>query len=246
MPLAEGRFLLHLPDLYHELGHSLLEFENDGRLAGFQEKHVEAVGVAVSYLAGELRKENTGLGPQTFKRYLMTWVDCSLSWAIEFFCDLYAVYMVGPAFAWAHLHLAACVGTDPFRVPLMTSTVHPPDAARMTALLLALERLGFKDDRTAIERRWGEFLKLSGSEMSPEYRRCFPDSLMSQLEHLAFEGTLALGCDVAGPEMKGQGRLLLNEAWRVFWQAPGGYVDWELRAVAKLAQAIGYNADCAA
>ena len=26
VPLAEGRFLLHLPDLYHELAHSLLEF----------------------------------------------------------------------------------------------------------------------------------------------------------------------------------------------------------------------------
>jgi len=168
----------------------------------------------------------------------MRWIDCWLSWAIEFFCDLYAVYMVGPAFAWAHLHLAACVGADPFRVPLMTTTVHPPDAARITVLLVALDRLGFYDDRAAISRRWEEFLKLSGSEVNPEYRRCFPDVLVSRVERLAFDGTLALGCDLAGPDMKGPGRLLLNEAWKVFWHSPDGYVTWERGAVLKLVQAM--------
>jgi len=49
----------------------------------------------------------------------------------------------------------------------------------MTVLLLALERLGFHDDRSAIARRWGEFLKLNGGQTSPEYRRCFPDSLLA-------------------------------------------------------------------
>lgn len=231
VPLAEGRFLLHLPDLYHELAHSLLEFEDDAGLAGFQARHVEAVSEAHRYLADELRKENAGLGPETFKRYLMTWIGCWLSWAIEFFCDLYAVYMVGPAFAWSHLHLAASVGTDPFKVPLVTTTAHPPDAARMTAMLLVLDRLGFDEERAAIEHRWEEYLALSGSEASPEYRRCFPKELVSRVEGLAFEGTRALGCDIVRQEMKGSGRLLLNEAWRVFWRTPREYVEWEQRAV---------------
>jgi hypothetical protein len=184
VPLAEGRFLLHLPDLYHELGHSLLTFENDGRLAGFQQKHVEAVDEALKYLAGELRKESTGLTPAAFKRYLLAWMECWLSWAIEFFCDLFAVYTVGPAFAWAHLHLAACVETDPFRVPLLTTTVHPADAARMTVLLHALRRLGFDRDHEAVACRWEEFLGLNGTRISPEYRRCFPDMLLSRIEQL--------------------------------------------------------------
>ena len=231
VPLAEGRFVLHLPDLYHELAHSLLEFEDDARLAGFQECHVEAVNEAHTYLAGELRKEDTGLGPKTFKQYLMTWIGCWLSWAIEFFCDLYAVYMVGPAFAWAHLHLAASVGTDPFKVPLGTTTAHPPDAARMTAVLLALDRLGFGDERAAIEHRWEEYLALSGSEASPEYRRCFPGELVRRVEGLAFKGTCGLGCDIVEREVKGAGRLLLNEAWKVFWGTPSEYVKWEQRSV---------------
>ena len=231
VPLAEGRFLLHLPDLYHELAHSLLEFEDDARLASFQERHVKAVNEAHGYLASELRKEAAGLGPDTFRRYLMTWIDCWLSWAIEFFCDLYAVYMVGPAFVWSHLHLAACAGADAFRVPLLTATVHPPDAARMSAMLLALERLGFDEERAAIEGRWEEYLALSGSEASPEYRRCFPSELLSRIEHLAFEGSNALSCDMVGREMRGSGRLLLNDAWRVFWKTPREYVEWEQGAV---------------
>jgi hypothetical protein len=237
VPLAEGRFLLHLPDLYHELGHSLLAFENDGRLSGFQQRHVEAVDEALGYLAGELRRESTGLGPDAFKRYLLTWMECWLSWAIEFFCDLFAVYTVGPAFAWAHLHLAACVDMDPFRVPLLAPTVHPADAARMSVLVLALERLGFHDDRVAVAHQWDRFLSLSGSRISPEYKRCFPDSLLRRIERLAFDGALALGCDLARQDMKGPGRQLLNEAWRAFWRSPADYVEWEQQAVTKL-QAI--------
>ena len=60
-PWPRGRFLLHLPDLYHELAHSLLEFEDDARLADFQELHVEAVSEAHGYLACELHKEDAGL-----------------------------------------------------------------------------------------------------------------------------------------------------------------------------------------
>jgi len=239
VPLAEGRFLLHLPDLYHELGHSLLEFENDGRLVGFQQSHVAAVDEAIKYLAGELGRATTGLGPDSFQRYLRAWMECWLSWAIELFCDLFAAYVVGAAFAWAHLHLVACVGDDPYRVPLMTRTVHPADAARMTVLLLALERLGFHDDRVNIETRWNSLLELIGAEVTPEYRRCFPDALLSRIESLAFEGTATLRCSLAARDMKEPGRLLLNDAWKEFWRSPANYVGWEQRAVQQVVQALG-------
>lgn len=239
VPLAESRFLLHLPDLYHELGHSLLAFEDDARLAGFQRKHVEAVDEALQYLAGELRRENTGLGPGALKRYLGNWMGCWLSWSIELFCDLFAVYTVGPAFAWAHLHLSASVETDPFRVPLFNTTVHPADAARMTVILRALDRLGFQDERAAVADRWKKLLSLSGSSITPEYRRCFPDELLRRIEDHAFEGTIALNCHLAQPDLSGPGRQTLNEAWRVFWRSPAGYVGWERVAVGHLIEAVG-------
>ena len=204
VPLAEGRFLLHLPDIYHELAHSLLEFEDDARLAGFQKRHVEAVNEAHTYLAAELRKEDTALGPKAFRQYLTTWIGCWLSWAIEFFCDLYAVYMVGPAFAWAHLHLAASVGTDPFRVPLGTTTAHPPDAARMSVVLLALDRLGFDAERAAIERRWEEYLELSGSKASPAVSTLLPWRTRQPSRGLGFRGYVCVGLRHGRARSKGR------------------------------------------
>jgi len=235
VPLAEGRFLLHLPDLYHELAHSLLEFDNDARLASFQAAHVAAVEDAYRYLAGELQKERSGLGPDIFKRYLTTWTHCWMSWAIEFFCDLFALYMVGPAFAWAHLHLSATAAEPPFSVPSFTTAAHPADAARMRVLVVALERLGFRDQADAVSRRWERLLQLGGYRRTPEYLRCFPDSLLRRIEEQAYNGTVGLGCDCASPTMAGAGRKTLNEAWEVLWQSPKEYVDWERGAVANLA-----------
>jgi len=62
----------------------------------------------------------------------------------------------------------------------------------------------------------------------------YADTLLDRIEQLAFEGTLALGCDLADPNMKGLRRRLLNEAWRVFWQSTENYVEWERDKVSQL------------
>jgi hypothetical protein len=235
VPLAEGRFLLHLPDLYHELGHSLLAFENDGRLIGFQRSLLDAINAAQSYVAAELRREDSGLAPIAFRNYLMTWMWCWPSWCMELFCDLFAVYTVGVAYAWAHLHLSASVGRDPFRLSLTQTTVHPPDAVRMAVILLALDRLGFCEEWEEVARRWQTLVELLASGESPEYRRCFPNSLLKAIERHAYEGVCSLGCDLAAPVMKGQGRTLLNEAWASFWREPATYIEWERKALTALA-----------
>jgi hypothetical protein len=111
----------------------------------------------------------------------------------------------------------------------------------MAVLLRALERLGFRSEVVNLAGRWERFLKLSGSVMTPEYRRCFPEDLLSRIEQLAFEGFESLGCDTASPVMRGAGRQLLNEAWRVFWCSPNGYVEWERSAVLQLGNAMRGN-----
>jgi len=235
VPLAEGRFLLHLPDLYHELGHSLLAFENDGRLLGFQRKLLDAVNGAQRYVASELRKENSGLGPSAFREYLAIWMWNWPSWCMELFCDLFAVYTVGAAFAWAHLHLSASAGGDPFRFSPTQTTVHPPDAVRMAIILIALGRLGLLEEQQAIGHRWNTLVDILSCEQSPEYRRCFPSSLLEGIETSAYEGMCSLGCELAAPNMQGPGRRLLNDAWVTFWRGPSTYIEWERSAVTRLA-----------
>ncbi len=43
VPLVEGRFLLHLPDLYHELAHPFFKEKNDPVLEPFQAQYMDAV-----------------------------------------------------------------------------------------------------------------------------------------------------------------------------------------------------------
>jgi hypothetical protein len=235
VPLAESRFLLHIPDLYHELGHPLLEIRNDPRIEAFQSNCAHALNAANGYLAKELERETSGRGPQAFKTYLGTWLRCWEAWAVELFCDLFALYVLGPAFAWSHFHLCALRGDeDPFRLPTLAPTEHPPDAARMAALLEGLRLIGYDTAARDIEERWNEFLGVVGAQPSPEFRRCFPDSLVQQIARAALEGTRTISCSIVDPAMADPIRLLLNEAWQHFWSSPTTYVAWEEEAIKRL------------
>ena len=69
-------------------------------------------------------------------------------WMVEFFCDLFAVYTLGPAYGWAHLHLSAKRGGDPFDVPMLSASSHPADDARMRVMLVALSFRASRPRRT--------------------------------------------------------------------------------------------------
>jgi hypothetical protein len=231
VPLAESRFLLHLPDLYHELGHPLLDTGNDPKIKPFQSKCSEALASANDYLAGELEAGSTGLGPDAFPAYISTWLRCWEAWIVELFCDLFALYVLGPAFAWSHLHLTVLRGDEqPFRVPTLLATDHPPDAARMSALLEGLNLVGEQTVAGAIGQRWQQILMVLNASPSPEFRRCFPDWLIRGIANAALKGTRDVQCNMAFPTPTGEIQNVLNEAWQRFWNSPATYVQWERQA----------------
>ena len=234
VPLTEGRFLLHLPDLYHEIAHPLLRAGNNPVVDPFRQAHDRVMQAAVVYLDGELRAQERRRGPAQLLLTLECWVRSWVSWSVEFLCDLFGALTVGPAFAWSHLHLAAKRGGDPFLVPSVSPTSHPPDAARMTVILKALARCGFTAEVGRVEGRWQEYVALLRSKAEPEYRRCFPDQLLEEVCRAAGEGVAGLGCRVASPASGGEVYTLLNRAWDEFWRDPAGYGAWEQGAVATL------------
>jgi hypothetical protein len=237
IPLAEGRFLLHLSDLYHELAHSLFAFSNDARLDAFQLRWLAVNDAATKYLEGELRRAGSGFSPRAFERYIATWLQCWCEWSIEFFCDLFALYAAGPAYAWAHLHLCASSGGGACDLPLFTPSTHPPDEARMQLLLRGLRRLGFTAEAGAVEARWQELLRTRDDQQSAEYQRCFPGELLDECERLAYEAVQTLGCSLARPPLAGDGRKLLNDAWVEFWNSPDDFASWERTAADSLLSA---------
>jgi hypothetical protein len=235
VPLTEGQFLLHLPDLYHELAHPLLDLENDPIVEPLQVALFLAVRDVLGYLAEELAKEDRRRGPGQagfmLRRWQVAWVKF---WMVEFFCDLFAVYTLGPAFVWAHLHLAAKRGGDPFEVPVASVSSHPADDARMRVMLAGLGLSGYSREAQAVGDRWRGLLAEGGTRPEPEYHRCYPDALLARVAEHARAGVEAVGCRLAGPTTADPIHAELNRAWDRFWGDPAAYVDWEKDAVARL------------
>lgn len=238
VPLSEARFLLHLPDLFHEIAHPILVPPPTAATFAFQQAMAHALLAALDYLGIEARDRERSRGPEKMTFMLGAWTRSWPSWAVELMCDLFAAFTVGPAFAWAHLHLSAKRGRDPFEVPQLMKTSHPPDAARMEAVLRALASIGFREEAGQVQDRWQQFLTAAGFRAEPEYRRCFPNALLDKFCKEAIQGVTAGNCRIAGPTTTDAVFVLLNNAWREFWRAPDLYDAWELEAVEELRRAV--------
>ena len=226
VPLKEGHFLLHLPDLYHELAHFIIEEKNNPAVQPFQDAHAKATNAATGHLAALLSKPTRG--PKTNEEKYLTWtVSWMRAWSAELFCDLFGVLGVGPAYAWAHLHLCAKTGNDPFRVETSPDSTHPPDEARMFVLLEVLTRLGYAKVASEIETRWKELITLRGFKNDPNYQLCFPNEILKQFAEEAHTGYRAMNCRCSSVNSGNRVHDLLNEAWTKFWSTPGKYADWE-------------------
>jgi hypothetical protein len=237
VPLSEARFLLHLPDLFHEIAHPLLIPPPTLATHALQQAMGQAFLAALDHLGNEARERSRSRGPEKMTFMIGAWTQSWHSWAVELMCDLFATLTVGPAFAWAHLHLSAKRGRDPFEVPQLVPTSHPPDSARMDAILRALASIGFQAEAGQVQDRWQRFLAAAGFHAEPEYRRCFPTALLDKVCQAAIQGVAAGNCRIAGPQTDDPVFVLLNDAWREFWRAPDSYDAWEVQAVEGLRRA---------
>jgi len=244
VPLIEGHFLLHLPDLYHELAHPLIDEQYDPKVAPFRQSLSEVMDAASDYLETEIGRESRRRGPEAFPLFMTLWQQAWLTtWAAELFCDLFAIYTLGPAFAWAHLHLCAKRGGNPFGFPPYESLSHPADDARMSAMLIGLRRVGFDAEALEIERKWVEYLKITGASEEPEFRRCYPHTLLEQVAVKARCGVSGMRCRIANPKVNDPVHACLNEAWAQFWGSPETYIEWEKAAVEGLIVKASYGTD---
>ncbi|MYA60183.1 MAG: hypothetical protein F4X40_06450, partial [Chloroflexi bacterium] len=171
IPPAEGSFLLHLPDLYHELAHPLLTRTNNPVLDKLHSSYLQCTAHLHDYFARKRETEDTRRGPKAFKDSVDRWeILWTKYWLVELFCDLFAVATLGPAFAWAHLHLYMKTGSSAFSVPSgVRITTHPADDARMRAVLASLRKTGFADAADAITLQCNNALRVSDNVKGPDY-----------------------------------------------------------------------------
>lgn len=230
VPLMESRFLLHLPDIYHELGHLLHHGQNNNlpALEVYHTAYKKSLFEMVNHFQKEMvaadRVRMTDGHLYQLQLWRTSWTEY---WMQEFFCDLFGVLVAGPAFAWSHYHLCVKRESDPFETPLLFVTTHPADDARMRAALLMLTVTGFDTEAKQIENAWHDYTSVMRYELAPEYNQCYPDTLLSEIVSSAKEGIEGIG--IVAPDRQSLTPVvgLLNTAWQEFWRAPEGYQAWE-------------------
>ncbi len=240
VPLAESDFLLHLPDLYHEIAHPLIATRNNPRIAPYQTEYGKFLALVTHHFESERAANIRSTGPKEYFRHALDlleyfWIR---GWANEIFSDLFAVYTLGPAYAWAHFHLTAGRDVDPYDVQFAAVMSHPPDQARMEATLIGLDLIGFKKQAVEIQQKWEALIKATGVKPTPMYRRACPKELLERAAIHAYEGINKIGCHIVHNGTSNPIHDLLNTAWEHFWANLDAYHAWERNAIAKLKEGV--------
>lgn len=237
VPIGESFFLLHLPDLFHEMGHEVLwNSQNEPKLTKIFKCYKAALDCVTAHYKDVLATKKRESGPQEILRVIALIHSKWKSWIVEFFCDIFALFTLGPAFAWSHLHLTTKYAKTIYQFSHIQLKTHPSDDARMKLLLKGLEALGFNDEVKQILAKWQSLPVSIKTKPVSEYQYAYPDKLLDDICSIFLDGIRATGFNILAPEKLnkldyGSVILLLNQSWDKFWINPVEFRDWEQKAV---------------
>ena len=238
IPLLESQFVLHIPDIYHELGHPLLSGDNP-KVEAFQ-RNLGAFNVEVrKYFDDTIKYRQLNKSNENDFDPIHVWKESWLeNWSIELFCDLFATFTLGPAYLWSNIHMCTKMSWDIFKIPSFQKTSHPPGDARMKVMFYGLEMIGFADKRKEIEEKWEEFKKITGQKKHSDFAIAVPDKLLKLAAEYCMVGVKEIKCEVASPTSAKKVYQLLNNSWDKFWQDPENFRDIEKEILAEFGRGL--------
>ncbi len=232
VPTGEERSLLNLPDLFHEIGHLIYN-----QYAPFLKGKIEES--LKNYYADEIQRvvdEQRATSLITFFREKLTyWMD---TWIMEFTCDLIAVYLVGPAYAWTNLKLTT-LSSGKNQV-YIDSPSHPSDEARMRAIFYLLDKMGHAKELAEIKSSWDDFLNAAGNAPPPNYSFVFPQQFLEELADNVLAGCKSIDLNSYAEQQGLHGNSvsrILNDAWEKLFNDPAGFREWEKQQIAAISVA---------
>jgi len=244
VPVGESEFLLHLPDLFHEIGHEIsCNKENESRLKGVHGKYTLAVHKITEYYGQLLTKKRRETGPSEIPRLIMHIHSQWKNWIEEFFSDLFALYTVGPAYAWSHLHITIKKSQNVYDFSPILPRTHPSDDGRMRMLIIGMGLVGFEDEAKTIWSKWKNMPLTTGTQPVVEYQYVYPEELMTEVASAILQGIKESGFAIVLPkrlnELNEKSVIkLLNEAWDLFWKEPNGFRSWEEKKILYLKETL--------
>jgi len=238
IPLLESEFVLHIADIYHELGHPLLAIDNP-KVEAFKNNLGRFNLEVRKYFDDEIKRRMMNSSNVANNDPLFVWKDSWLeNWSTEFFCDLFATFTLGPAYAWSNLHMCTKMSWEIYKIPTFQRISHPPDDARMKAILIGLELIGFTSEKAEIEQKWEEFKVIVNQKKSTDFSTAVPEKLLRQAAEFCLVGTKQIGCEIASSSTGKKVDFLLNSSWREFWKNPENFYEWERKIIATFKEEI--------
>jgi hypothetical protein len=241
VPVGESSFLLHLPDVFHEIGHEVLSnMENELRLSKVKESYFQAIQKITDYyhdlLARKMRETGPATTPLIIAHIHSQW---KTYWINEFFPDLFALYTLGPAYAWSHLHLTTKKSENVYEFSSILPQSHPSDDSRMRMLALGLDKLGFQSKAASILSKWRTMPLVANAQPVVEYQYAYPKDLMNEIADIFLLGVKESQFSIATPKRFEERNphsviKLLNDAWDLFWKDPDRFRGWEESAIQEL------------
>lgn len=234
IPLLESEFILHLPDIYHELGHPLIAMDTNPKVEPFR-NNLGYFNVEVrKYFDAEIKRRDRNKSIDAEFDPIYVWKDSWLeNWSTELFCDLFATFTLGPAYVWSNIHMCTKMSWDSYKLPNFKKASHPPDEARMKTVLYGLQEIGFKSEVPILQKKWDEFKEIVRPVKPNNFSTAFPEKLLKQAVEFCLVGTKQLNCEIAKPGQGGKVNSLLNNSWIDFWKNPEGFAELEKKTVAQ-------------
>ncbi|MBI5917079.1 MAG: hypothetical protein HY842_17035, partial [Bacteroidetes bacterium] len=230
----ESDSLLHLPDLYHELGHPLLTEENNPKVEPYRHelgKFLMELRSNFSKKINHDKRNNNGENERLYSHWMKSWTN----WSIEFFCDIYATATLGPAFGWAHLYLSLKRGGNPFFVPKIGQLVeHPNDESRAWVIGEVLRNMGFEKDADTLQARWNSYTPLTSYQLEADFKHAYPVELMESVAAVGLKAAKRIDSKIASPGKPSLIAGILNHSWDLFLQSPDSFLEWEKETVQKI------------
>jgi hypothetical protein len=234
VPLNESHHLLALPDFAHELGHIVWIKVYKKLLTAFSAK-----------LAAYINRQKTRAANQSasaaYQQHFALLEDVwKERYVIEFFCDAFATYLVGPAFGWSHLRLVLSSSSEIYQPGFGIAGSHPADEARMRCVLLMLEALNDQRNASTLGAKWEAFKALLPDHPDNDYACCFPDELLSEINKqvIVVCRRLKLIAFHDQPRVDDNLPALVMRAWEVYHLDHNAYPDREAEMVRKLKQLL--------